>query len=249
MSRPVSARSARSLNLLPVLELMPGAIAPRAGRLSMLAIASALLLLGAGGSRAEGQAATSRSAEVELSADARLHIDVPVGVLRLVGTESMTLKAVMDLDCDASERRCARLADEARFEVETDGRDVYLRVMPGGMNDYNDLQLTVRIEVPAVEQLALQFGAGELEVRDVRACTSLRMFAGEAQIYTASDLIGEARLDVSVGEALLYLDNRTLEGDRSFLVGSKVKWSEGRGSCALEARLRFGELVAHLGDE
>lgn len=249
MFRSITARNTISLNYLAAPGATCGAVATTARHCVILVAGAVLLLLSAGATRADSQPTTSRSAEVELPADARLHIDVPVGVLRLVGAESTTLKAVMDLDCDASEQRCERLADEARFDVETDGRDVYLRVMPGGMNDYNDLQLTVRIDVPAVESLALQFGAGELEMRDVRACTSLRMFAGEAQIYSASDLIGEARLDVSVGEALLYLDNRTLEGDRSFLVGSKVKWSEGRGSCALEARLRFGELVAHLGDQ
>lgn len=196
----------------------------------------------------EGDTVTS-AIELTIPAEARLRIDIPVGELRLVGTDGDQLQAVMSLSCRSSNKRCAERAEAARFVQEIDGQDVTLGVEPDGMGDYNDTSMVVEIAVPAAESLALKFGAGELELRDVDACTSLRMFAGEANIYTTPARVSEVDIKAQVGEAILVVGNQEQVGERALLVGAKVNWQEGSGDCELNARLRFGEITAHLSEE
>jgi hypothetical protein len=211
-----------------------------------ISIGLAALVAVSGVAQAERVDVVTRAAEIVVPENARLHIDIPVGELEIAGTEGDQLTATMNIACDEDADDCAERAGRAEFVQEIDGQDVYLRVEPGGMNAYTRTHMRVHIAVPAAETLEVEFGAGELRVRDVDACTSVRMFAGEAQIHADARRVGEVKLKAMFGEAILHTDAASQAGKRPLLVGARVDWDEGVGDCRLKARLRFGEVSAHL---
>ncbi|MEO0424132.1 MAG: hypothetical protein AAF184_17470 [Pseudomonadota bacterium] len=177
---------------------------------------------------------------------AHLRLDLPVGQVDVVGTDGDELRARMQIECKANKRRCAKRAERATLSTISNGNTLTLLASPEGMNAYKGAQVRITVEVPRSETLEVEFGAGELDVRDVDACVSLRMFAGEADLHLAGERIDDISLKTGMGESALYVNSNAVNGKRPLLVGSKVVHALGNGDCSLAARLRFGELTAHL---
>lgn len=192
------------------------------------------------------QVGPTHEVSVTVPDGAHLRLDLPVGEVDVIGTDGDVLRARMQIECKPNKRRCAKRAERAVLATESDGDTLTLAATPEGMNAYKGAQVRITVEVPRSDTLEVEFGAGELEVRDVDACVSIRMFAGEAQLHLAGERIGDISLKTGMGESALYVNSDAIDGKRPLLVGSKVVHALGNGDCSLAARLRFGELTAHL---
>lgn len=223
--------------------------APFSSTVAAIAACSSVTLLAIGATaQADTWVQIGPTHEISLTVphNAHLRLDLPVGEVQVVGTDGDELRARMQIECKSSKGRCAKRAGRASLTSESDGAYLTLAATPEGMNAYKGSNVRITVEVPRSDTLEVEFGAGELEVRDVDACLSIRMFAGEADLYLADDRIDEINLKTGMGESALYVDDNAIDGKRPLLVGSKVVHALGNGDCSLAARLRFGELTAHL---
>lgn len=229
-----------------------GASAAAGFRAARRRVASALIwsaaalagCAGDGGRRVD--VVPERSLEVAVDPAATIHLSIPVGEIEVVGVEGNRLRAQMQIGCPSTTGGCARRAERTELVHESLAEEVRVSVEPDRMNAHKKAAIRVRVELPRAAALDLDIGAGELTVRDVDACPSLRMFAGEAELRLASALVGEVTLDTGFGDAQLTLGDGAVEGRRPFLVGSEVAWSDGSGECRVVGKLSFGELGVYL---
>jgi len=215
---------------------------PRA--LTVMALSVTLLSACAGNS--ERTVETPSAKAVNVSVDPVLELQLPSGDVRIVQSEDDLLHASAVFFCAEGSERCARNAQEARIVHETDGQTSVLRFLPDSAYSTRFADVRVQIALPPVEALEVHMGAGALQLASPTACLSVKAGAGDVAIKAPFDDVASVALKAGVGEARLRTPDGGGEEQRPLLVGSKVNWSEGPGTCVLGASLTAGSIGVRL---
>jgi hypothetical protein len=208
------------------------------------ALAAALPLAAHAGGSADVRTLTGN---VTAAGAERVSVDAPVGEFHLRGAATSTVAVEVKVRCEKPVAAdCRRKAEriELRTETEGDAVTVEVRGWPKGGND--GLSLSLHVTVPRDLPLSGEFGVGELTVEGLEAGARLELGVGEMNVELAADSIRRADLEVGVGEAVLYVGGRRIEG-KGFL-GREIDWTSGRGRHALDAEVGVGEIEVRLVD-
>jgi hypothetical protein len=87
-------------------------------------------------------------------------------------------------------------------------------------------------------------GVGEFEARGLTADLELDLGVGEVRIHGRERSVKRVALEVGVGEALLRLGDRRIEG-KGF-IGRELDWNHGTGAAALKVDCGVGEVDVRL---
>jgi hypothetical protein len=184
--------------------------------------------------------------------DQDIHINFPIGELRVVGTSGDKLSIDLDIRCQKSGWRadCEDAAERVELVVEgeNDRLSVEFRGYPRLLHDDSKISLHGTIRVPANHPLIVEMNIGELEIEGVAADLEANLHIGELSIEAPGRGFGSAALDAGIGEATLRTPDGWIEGDRSFLVGSEVSWRRGTGRDRIRADVGIGEIEVRLTD-
>lgn len=96
--------------------------------------------------------------------------------------------------------------------------------------------------MPEDKKLEVSLSAGELNISGTSACLIADLNAGEINITLKENQLASASLSSKVGDVRLTTTNgETIEGERSLLIGAKLDWTKGAGSCHTKASVLTGE--------
>jgi hypothetical protein len=181
-----------------------------------------------------------------------IHINFPIGELRVVGTADDKVSAELDIQCQKRAWRedCDDAAERVELVIDNDNDrlSVDFRGYPRLLKDDSKISLHGTIRVPANRPLIVEMNIGELEIEGVAADLEADLHIGELSIEAPGRGFGSAALDAGVGEATLRTPDGWIEGDRSFLVGSEVNWRRGTGRDRIRADVGIGEIEVRLTD-
>jgi len=117
---------------------------------------------------------------------------------------------------------------------------------PNGAEKYNELQVEVAVQVPHNSELEVRLDYGELDIRDIAACITTVVNAGNVDIYYSQELASGVELYAKVGDVQLVTPEQTLSGQRANLVGARLQWQQAPGNCDLKASVDAGNIVVSL---
>jgi hypothetical protein len=229
---------------------MTNRIRCRARTCSALAAAAAALLLLPAAAEAGGSE-TLRTLRVDLSAgDAgTLEIEVPVGEVRVDGTDGSRVEATVEVQCNRPVKsRCEAMAQRVELASGSAGERAWIK-LDGWPSGKDSSGLSVRVELSMPRQLGLvaDLGVGEFEAVGLVSDLALDLGVGEATIRAREEHVRRVDLEVGVGEAVLRVGERTIEG-KGF-IGRDLAWSHGHGAAALKVDCGVGEVDVRLEDE
>lgn len=189
----------------------------------------------------------THTAQIQVPPDAAVRVEVPVGEIVIQGRPTRVVDARLELLCREGKKGCERRAEKASLASRADTAAVVIALHPDSMMAWRDIDAKVNVTVPEDRALLLNIGAGDLEVRDMRNCVELDMYAGDATLRIDRNVVGSVSLDTGTGDASLLVDGKTVSGKRSLLVGAEVEWgSGGDGWCQVYGDLQFGDLSVYL---
>jgi hypothetical protein len=179
-----------------------------------------------------------------------VHINFPIGELRVVGTGDDKVSADLDIRCQKRAWRedCDDAAERVELVIDNDDDrlSIDFRGYPRLLKDDSKISLHGTIRVPAKRPLIVEMNIGELDIEGVAADLEANLHIGELSIEAPGRGFGSAALDAGIGEATLRTPDGWIEGDRSFLIGSEVSWRRGSGRDRIRADVGIGEIEVRL---
>ena len=174
-----------------------------------------------------------------------VEVEAPVGEFRIEPGPAGEVSAQVEVHCDRPvEPRCRRKAEDITLEGRDDGDRISIDVdgWPKGGN--HGLSLKVLVTMPRDLDLDAEFGVGEVVVRGLEGGITLELGVGEVSVEMPAPAARRVDLEVGVGEAILYVGGRRIEG-KGFL-GKEVGWSHGEGRSAVNVDCGVGEIEVRL---
>lgn len=207
-----------------------------------------LLLAGAALPAAAGSSETLRNLSLNVDADEleALAVEVPVGELHLEGGDEARVRVAVAVRCNRPVKtRCEKAAEELALSSESRRGRLEVAIENWPRNRNNDgLNLEVRIDLPRTLKVDAELGVGEFEAVGLVSDLNLDLGVGEASIRGRQEHVRRVDLEVGVGEALLHLGDREIEG-KGF-IGRELKWAAGIGNAAVEVECGVGEVDVRL---
>lgn len=224
---------------------------PRRPLLPLLALAllAPVPLAHAGHGHAHAEGEVMRNLEVTLASSGvdRLHLDVPIGETAVEGGEERELRVEVEVRCTRPVKpRCAEAARQIELASARKGKRLEVEVKGWPKSRHEGLSVGVRVAMPHDLDLDAEMGVGEFEARGLSADLQLDMGVGEVRIRGREANVKRVDLEVGVGEALLHLGDRKIEG-KGF-IGRELDWGHGRGLAAVKVECGVGEVDVRLDD-
>lgn len=175
-----------------------------------------------------------------------VRFDLSVGELEVLAGNGDKIEVEVFAECKRNRRDCEEaledieLFDRARSKVLAIELEGYPKWGKGRI----EIEATVRI--PADFDFELDMGVGEVNIEGLRGNLDLDLGVGELTIDAKPAHLRSVNLDVGVGDAEIYGSAKHVEGRRSFLVGSEVYWSEGKGDKRIKVDVGVGEVTVRL---
>jgi len=207
-------------------------------------IRTCLVLLGAFSSAAVF--ATDGERHISLKQDVAtaelIRISVPAGDVEVVGITGTNLTAEVTAVCQEEDRpACHQLLKELDWARKT-GSTSELSLTPASITSFNHVTLKIKVGVPQDKKLEVNLSAGELNISGTSACLVAEVNAGEININLKESQLASADLSAKVGDVKLTTSKGgTIAGERSLLVGARLDWAKGTGSCHTQAKVLTGE--------
>jgi hypothetical protein len=187
-----------------------------------------------------------RIVDVVVPPGATISVQLPPGEAVVEGVAGGNLHAELELRCADAAGACAKRAADLTWEVEQGADAISLRPSSVSMFGYRDTEASVRVLVPADRALHVRMNAGDLDIRRVSGCLTVKMGAGDVSVEAPLADVRTAHVDANFGDARLVIGGAGEEGRRPLLVGADANWDEGTGPCALAVDLNFGDASVTL---
>jgi hypothetical protein len=176
-----------------------------------------------------------------------LDLEVPVGETAVEGGDGDEVDIEVEVRCDRPVKaRCSAAAEGIELVSARRGERLAVEIKGWPKAKNQGLTLGVRVRMPHDLDLDAEMGVGEFDARGLTADLTLDMGVGEVRIHGRERSVRRVALEVGVGEALLRLGDREIEG-KGF-IGRELAWNHGKGTAALEVACGVGEIDVRLDD-
>lgn len=176
-----------------------------------------------------------------------LDLDVPIGETNVEGSEARDVRVEVEVHCDRPVKsRCAEAAKEVELVSARKGERLEVEVKGWPKSKNQGLSVAVRVVMPHDLDLDAEMGVGTFESRGLTADLEVDLGVGEVRIHGRERSVRRVDLEVGVGEALLRLGDRRIEG-KGF-IGRELDWAHGTGAAALKVDCGVGEVDVRLDD-
>jgi hypothetical protein len=198
---------------------------------------SLIVILAATGSAAQADE-VRRSHRFDTAGIERLHIEHRAGELILAPAEGDQIE--VELRIEPRQKWIEREGDVASLHLAYSVRGDRLTISFGE----DDVRSEMLVRVPALEQLTIDAGAGEIRGTLPPMETEVFLGAGTVELDAGRSSTGRIDLRARIGDTAVD-GARNAETSRLILVGSTSS-ATGEGSHRLEAKVRAGEVRVAL---
>lgn len=186
--------------------------------------------------------------ELDVSTADVVVVHVPAGQLNISGTTGQTINAEAVISCGKSKNgECNnRSFGKIQWSSKLKENHAQLDLTPSGANQYDDISIVVNVGIPRDKTLTVNLDYGDLRLNGTSACLDANVKAGNLQLSLEEQFLASANLKAAIGDVKLTTTAGTLPGRRSKIVGAKLEWDEGKGTCHLHAKVRAGNIDVNL---
>jgi hypothetical protein len=186
--------------------------------------------------------------EADVTQAQSINLEIPAGQVAVVGTAGSKLIAEVKASCKDVKRldkdACQAVLNELDWSKKI-GKNTEIGLVPEKITRYDNIQIEVRVSLPADKNVNVNLAAGDLSVEGTSACITASVNAGQLHLKLKESQLASAELHAKVGDATLTnLKGETRAGERSMLVGADLSWNKGTGACRAKAEVMAG--AVHL---
>jgi hypothetical protein len=187
-----------------------------------------------------------RTLERQVSAaDApRIHLDFPVGELKVEVGSGREVEIHVELECDSPRKtRCIEAAKQVELAISSGDK---LKVELKGWPKSGDrgMEGIFRVTVPRDLPLNAELGVGNMTITGLEADLNANLGVGDIMVVMPESAVAEVHVDTGVGDANLMAGGRNVEG--SGFVGKELDWTKGSGKAEVEIDCGVGEARVRL---
>jgi hypothetical protein len=187
-----------------------------------------------------------RTLERQVSAaDAsRIHLDFPVGELKVEVGSGREVEIHVELECDSPRKtRCIEAAKKVELDISSGDRlTVELKGWPKSGD--RGMEGNFRVTVPRDLPLHAELGVGNMTISGLEADLNANLGVGDMMVVMPESAVAEVHVDTGVGDAHLLAGGNSIEG--SGFVGKELDWTKGSGKAEVEIDCGVGEARIRL---
>ena len=194
------------------------------------------------------QAADKRTIEETFAAAAgqTVRIEIPVAELEIEATERDDVAVELRVRCRWQLNECDAAMDRLELDSRTSSRRLTLELIGHSSWKSSILQVDGLIQVPATSPLEVKMGVADLEITGQRQDLRVDIGVGKVRARLPKESVGEAFIDVGIGQVRVLGSDGQPDERRSFLVGTDVHWDDGPGKSELDIEVGVGEVTVRL---
>ncbi|MFL6235518.1 MAG: hypothetical protein ACJ76N_20445 [Thermoanaerobaculia bacterium] len=183
--------------------------------------------------------------QIPVGSAGRIHLDFPVGELRVEGSNGRQVDLDIQITCNRPTSRCEDAAQDLRLVYNgADGQlEVKIKDWPhwGGTKGLN---VNATIRVPRNLPLRTDLGVGSLTIEGIAADVTADLGVGEVHVNLPKEAIGSAAIDTGIGEASLVAGGRRYSSEGLFT--REIHWDKGTGHARVKVDCGVGEIHVTL---
>jgi hypothetical protein len=182
--------------------------------------------------------------QVSAANASRIHLDFPVGELKVEVGSGREVEVHVELECDSLRKtRCVEAAKKVELVVSSGDRiNVELKGWPKSGD--RGLEGNFRVTVPRDLPLNAELGVGNMTITGLEADLNANLGVGDIMVVMPESAVGEVHVDTGVGDANLLAGGNSIEG--SGFVGKELDWTKGAGKAEVEIDCGVGEARVRL---
>lgn len=183
--------------------------------------------------------------QIPVGSAARIHLDFPVGEIRVEGSDGRQVDLDVQITCDRPASRCEDAANGLRLVYNAAGGQLEVKVKDwphwGGTKG---LSVNATIHVPRGLPLSADLGVGSLTIQGIAADVTADLGVGEVHVNLPKEAIGSAAIDTGIGEASLSAGGRHYSSEG--LITRQINWDKGTGRGRVKVDCGVGEIHVTL---
>jgi hypothetical protein len=176
----------------------------------------------------------------------RIHLDFPVGEVRVEGWDNRQVDLDVQIACDhQNTERCRATAKRLRLVYNTDQGQLEIKIADWpSLGAVRGLHVIAILRVPRSLPLRADLGVGKLSINGTTGNLTADLGVGEVRVTLPKEAVASARVDTGVGDANLIAGGRHYES--SGLVARKIFWDKGTGHARVKVDCGVGEIHVTL---
>jgi len=184
--------------------------------------------------------------QIPMGSANRIHLDFPVGELRVEGWDNRQGDLDVEIACEGGgTSRCRRVAQDLRVVYNTDKGQLEIHVKDWpSFGAVRGLNVIATVHVPRSLPLRADLGVGEMTIQGIAGDLTAKIGVGEIQATLPKAAVGSARLDAGIGESSLVAFGRRYSS--SGLISRKLTWDRGTGHSRVKVDCGVGEIRVTL---
>ncbi|HVG11325.1 MAG TPA: hypothetical protein VNM67_26735 [Thermoanaerobaculia bacterium] len=187
-----------------------------------------------------------RTLERQVSAaDAsQIHLDFPVGELKVEAGSGREVEIQVDLVCDSPRKtRCIEAAKKIELAVSS-GKNLTVELKGWPKSGDRGMEGKFHVTVPRDLPLNAELGVGDVTISGMEANLTANLGVGDIMVIMSESVVDEVHVDTGVGDAHLLAGGQSFEG--SGFVGKELDWTKGSGKAEVEIDCGVGEARVRL---
>lgn len=174
-----------------------------------------------------------------------IHLDFPVGEVRVEGGAGRQVRVQLSLECDSkSDSRCVKTARGLELISSTVDDRLHVGLKGWPKAGTRGLEARFVVTLPRDLPLRAELGVGELKIVGMESDVDADLGVGEVGVRMAASAVGSVKMDSGIGEATLTANGHRWES--SGLFTKEIDWSEGRGKAEVTVDCGVGEAQVRL---
>jgi hypothetical protein len=168
-----------------------------------------------------------------------VRIELGAGTLRIEPSPDHKLRATVTVECRHMSSSCRRRAK--RVELEGGYEDGAFLLKFEGLPRMNNHGLSVNaiLQVPRDLDLAVDVGAGEVNVHDIEKNVRVDLGVGQVNVDMRDAHVGSVALDIGLGDARLHRMKEQIEGHG--WLSKSLEWEDGTGRSRVRVHIGVGD--------
>lgn len=182
--------------------------------------------------------------QVAAAGVSRIHLDFPVGDLKVEVGSGREVEIQVELECDSPRKtRCIEAAKGVELAISSgSGLKVELKGWPRSGN--RGLEGSFRVIVPRDLPLHAELGVGNMTISGLESDLTANLGVGDVLVVMPESAVAEVHVDTGVGDANLLAGGDRVKG--SGFVGKELDWTKGSGKAEVEIDCGVGEARVRL---
>jgi hypothetical protein len=179
--------------------------------------------------------------QIPVGSAGKIHLDFPVGELRVEGWDGRQVDLDVQITCNRSSGRCEDAAKDLRLVYNAAGGQLEIKIKDwphwGGTKGLN---VVATLHVPRNLPLRTDLGVGSLTIQGIAADVTADLGVGEVHVNLPKEAIGSAAIDTGIGEASLVAGGRRYSS--AGLISREIHWDKGAGHARVKVDCGVGEI-------